>query len=157
MKITQVTVMVHEKRNHPFEYGHYDAEVRLTADLDSSDGAIDTVERLTRQARIAVVAECDQWIDSLASKQRAAHAVGKIERLLRQMNMEYSDEYYESYAQQLVDLLNDLPGALREKYANKVDEAVKAYALRAHNTTESEYDSQNSEDVDSDEDECGPF
>ena len=153
MKITQVTVMVHEKRNHPFEYGHYDAEVRLTADLDSTDGAIDAVEQLTRHARVAVVAECDQWIDSLERKRRAAHAVQEIERLLRQMKREYSDEYYESYAQQLVDLLNDLPEESRKGYANKVNEAAKEYALRAHSTGNVEHDPQEDED----EDENGPF
>ena len=151
MKITQVTVMVHEKRNHPFEYGHYDAEVRLTADLDSTDGAIDAVEQLTRHARVAVVAECDQWIDSLERKRRAAHAVQEIERLLRQMKREYSDEYYESYAQQLVELLNDLPEESRKGYANKVNDAVKEYALRAHSTGNGEHDPQE------DEDEDGPF
>lgn len=33
MNVTQITVMVHEKRNHPHEYGHYDAEVRYTAEI----------------------------------------------------------------------------------------------------------------------------
>ena len=67
MKITHVEVEVHEKRNHPYEYGHYDASVRLCADVDDTDGVHAVIDELRDIARWHVKTECDQWRNSLST------------------------------------------------------------------------------------------
>ena len=64
MKITQVEVAVHEKRNNPFAFGHYDCGVTLTAEYaeDAEHAELDVnLYDLRDVARGHVAAECDSW------------------------------------------------------------------------------------------------
>jgi len=74
MIITEVTVSVHEKRNHPHEYGHYDAEVRLTAQLSPDDHDDVVTSDLLAKAAAHVKAECDRFIEQVEQERRAAFA-----------------------------------------------------------------------------------
>ena len=62
MIITDVTVVAHEKRNHPHEYGHRDAEVRLTAKIEDGDDVEDVLTALRIRARLHVNQELLWWI-----------------------------------------------------------------------------------------------
>lgn len=68
MKIQTITVEIHEKRNHPHEYGHYDSRVSYTAQLDEGEEAAQVVESLQFQARQQVAIECDRWIADIERK-----------------------------------------------------------------------------------------
>lgn len=61
-RITQVEVMIHEKRSHPYEYGNYDTEYRLTAQIRDGEEADVVLYDLTQQAAKLVKRECDRWV-----------------------------------------------------------------------------------------------
>jgi len=61
MYVSTVSVRVHEKRDHPYAYGHYDAEVVYTADVDLGDDWQDVERALVEKGAAAVKAECDRW------------------------------------------------------------------------------------------------
>jgi hypothetical protein len=65
MEITSVTVSVHEKRNHPHEFGHYDCDVRFTADLEDGEDADLVARQLRHRAGVQVAAECDAWVEGI--------------------------------------------------------------------------------------------
>ena len=50
MRVTEVTVEVHEKRNHPHEYGHYDCSVTLAAVLDDWEPSDASISELRAMA-----------------------------------------------------------------------------------------------------------
>lgn len=83
MQVKTVEVQIHEKRNNPHAYGHYDASVRLTAELSGGElrGTEGAIEELLGKARGYVLAECDRWEASV----RASHKAAQEEdgRLLR--------------------------------------------------------------------------
>lgn len=85
MYITQVTITVHEKRNHPYEYGHRDAEVQVTAQLTPYESFDVTVETLRINARLHVENELDAWIKGIEQHRlevALAHEInGYIDRL----------------------------------------------------------------------------
>ncbi len=62
MNITEITVSAHEKRNHPYEYGHYDAEVSYTATVGVADDVLKVTKELQYLADSFVREKCDQWI-----------------------------------------------------------------------------------------------
>jgi len=65
VNITQVAVSSHEKRNHPHEYGHYDAEVRFTAELAPGENAVVRTRELQQLAGLLVAEKCDGWIEGI--------------------------------------------------------------------------------------------
>jgi len=65
VNITSVTISVHEKRNNPHEYGHYDCDVRLAADLEEGEDADQAVRMLRHRAGLQVKAELDAWIEGM--------------------------------------------------------------------------------------------
>ena len=65
MNITQITVSIHEKRNHSHEYGHYDAEVRYTADVTPDDDILKRTKELQYLAGSFVAAKCHEWIKGI--------------------------------------------------------------------------------------------
>lgn len=68
MIIREVTVVAHEKRNHPYEYGHRDAEVRLTATIEDGDNLEDVLVSLRTRARLHVNQELLWWIRGIETE-----------------------------------------------------------------------------------------
>ncbi len=68
MIIREVTVVAHEKRNHPYEYGHRDAEVRLTATIEDGDNLEDVLVSLRTRARLHVNQELLWWIRKIEAE-----------------------------------------------------------------------------------------
>lgn len=62
MMIKEVTVAIHEKRSHPYEHGHYDAEISFTAEFYDGDAVESLVEDLKVRAARSVRLECDRWV-----------------------------------------------------------------------------------------------
>ena len=69
--MSEISVTIHEKRNHPYEYGHYDCSVTITGDtyLGERD---ERIEELREIARRQVAAECDMWIAGIEEEKRIA-------------------------------------------------------------------------------------
>jgi hypothetical protein len=65
MDVIRVEVTVHEKRNHPYEYGHCDCEVRLMADVGAGDDLDVTVQTLREKAAGHVRAHLDEWAEGI--------------------------------------------------------------------------------------------
>ena len=63
MQITEIAVTVHEKRDNPHAYGHYDAEVHYTAEIQPGDQVDIETFALLRQAAGHVKAECNRFIE----------------------------------------------------------------------------------------------
>jgi uncharacterized protein with PIN domain len=78
MNIQSVTVEIHEKRNHPHEYGHYDALVAYTAQVEEGESAEDVINRLRVLARQQVEAECDRWIKEIELEVKRAEAKQRL-------------------------------------------------------------------------------
>lgn len=67
MEVQEVTVTIHEKRNHIT--GDRDCEVRIRAVVDDSDNADMVIEILRQRARTQVDAELDAWLYKVTSQQ----------------------------------------------------------------------------------------
>ena len=72
MNITEITVSAHEKRNHPYEYGHYDAEVSYTATVGIADDILKVTKELQYLADSFVREKCDQWIGLINLERKVA-------------------------------------------------------------------------------------
>lgn len=72
MNITEITVSAHEKRNHPYEYGHYDAEVSYTATVGVADDILRVTKELQYLADSFVRDKCDQWISLVNLERKVA-------------------------------------------------------------------------------------
>lgn len=65
--IKEVTVTVHEKRNHPYEFGHFDCSISLVAELPDlsyiqhETMISDRIAELRAEALAHVQEECDRW------------------------------------------------------------------------------------------------
>lgn len=68
MNVTHVVVSIHEKRNHPHEYGHFDASVTLTAEPQPGDYYDTLLVELREIARHHVQEECDDWVGEMRKK-----------------------------------------------------------------------------------------
>ncbi len=72
MNITEITVSAHEKRNHPYEYGHYDAEVSYTATVGVADDILKVTKELQYLADSFVREKCGQWISLVNLERKVA-------------------------------------------------------------------------------------
>lgn len=117
MYVSTVSVRVHEKRDHPYAYGHYDAEVVYTADVDLGDDWQDVERALVEKGAAAVKAECDRW--EVEAHKRSDESYYKdwkeMKRLLR--NLVYvcglkdvkESEAYADAISRLDDLDDEIP------------------------------------------------
>jgi hypothetical protein len=124
MNIQTVTVEIHEKRNHPHEYGHYDARVAYTAQVEEGESAENVASRLQELARTQVEAECDRWIEGIelevkkeSARQDLCWIIGRAESGCP--NPEDGKDFDESIA-----LLSE---AEQEEYQGKLEAAKRRY------------------------------
>lgn len=102
MKVFEVSVTIHEKRNHPHEYGHYDCSVTLDATVESGESADAVVWSLRERARAQVELECDDWIKKIVAEGRVQVAEDRIQNCLHYLPSEppfYEAECREAIAQ----------------------------------------------------------
>lgn len=118
MKITTVSVQIHEKRNHPHEYGHYDASVTLTADVDDGESYGDVINRLRDVARSHVADECDEWIERIKLQNRVREIASNI-RQLRYMRGNVDEP-----AAAIRVAIHALPPALETEWLENLDAAL---------------------------------
>lgn len=87
MIVTQITVTCHEKRNHPYEYGHKDSSVTLTATIDH-ERLNSEIAELQWIANKWVNEELNSWVEDIRNEKELADLRQRI----------YDNIYYmESY------------------------------------------------------------
>lgn len=91
MRVTEVSVSVHEKRNHPTEYGHRDCSVQIVASVEHLESADVVARELLGKATAHVQRELDVWIDDIEFANAQAIALSKITDSLFQMTYATSD------------------------------------------------------------------
>jgi hypothetical protein len=128
MEITSVTVSVHEKRNHPHEFGHYDCDVRFTADLEDGEDADLVARQLRHRAGVQVAAECDAWVEG-------------IEETILSQQEEYARRQEEARQRREAE---------REKWESLQDEEDEEY-IAEREEWESQQDEEDEEDYWSEE------
>lgn len=124
MKIQTVTVEIHEKRNHPHEYGHYDSRVSYTAQLDEGEQAAQVVESLQFQARQQVAIECDRWIADVERKKEIEKARDDLRwAIQRAGNNAFSAEQMTKFNEKV----QILPAEERDYYWTQLNKAIGQY------------------------------
>ncbi len=101
MKVQTVTVEIHEKRNHPNEYGHYDARVAYTVEVETAENPADVVSSYQFLARQQVANECDRWIAELERKKLVLNAKQELRWIIDRARDGYveknDDDQFELY------------------------------------------------------------
>lgn len=70
-QIREIVVEVHQKKDHPHEYGHYDALVRLSVDVLPGADPVVEIGKLLDLAQEQVQGEIGQWLESIQETQGA--------------------------------------------------------------------------------------
>lgn len=132
MKVTEVTVTIHEKKNHPHEYGHYDASVTLTARPEQDEHCDNVIESLQREARRRVIEEIDSWIAFINYEKRQQElrdaAEDHIERASWTQGSieEYQNAYRFKQARLALRAIHGLEESLeREDMKNRLRKALR--------------------------------
>lgn len=85
MLVTEVSVVIHEKRNHPYEYGHRDAEVRLAAQLTPYESIDAVIDELHVKARSHVEKELDSWLKEIEYDRRVSAFLNSVRADINQL------------------------------------------------------------------------
>ena len=125
MKITQVTVTIHEKRNNPFAYGHYDATVSLTADLVPNDIYETAIQTLQTTARQYVLEECDRWEHQLRALTRIGELTDAIQETINRIGRTRKADMVDQHAADCEELIHSLPADLQREWLDDLAQAVQ--------------------------------
>ncbi len=131
MNVTQITVMVHEKRNHPYEYGHYDAEVRYTADVEPGENVNDATDNLRDVAHGHVQAQCNAWLDDIERTWRVMQTTHDIRNYLYWASHAPIQGTHDDHCASAQKLIDSLPDFFRNEYQQKLDKIKADWATRA--------------------------
>lgn len=126
MKITQVTVSSHEKRNHPHEYGHADSEVTLTATIEADDDVSGIIIALRTMARSHVIAELDGWLAEIEKERRLVQLRIQIDNLVRNTRWEKTEEQLKKHWTDALQHIKLLPGKEQREHIDALNEAADA-------------------------------
>lgn len=138
MKVTQVTVTVHEKRNHPHEFGHYDCSVALTAEVGAELEAHDAIALLRAKARVQVLEECANWETNVRREGRIAKLVRELESELANIRRWVSQESLQDRMCACLDIIRCLPEDDRGKWKDGLAEAMGKARERTGNVIDGE-------------------
>ena len=121
MEITQVVVNIHEKRNHPHEYGHYDASVTFTAWVEPEEDAGAVTELLRARARRQVFAECDAWGEKIREDHRISRLLGDFNLNINQLSWQ-TDKRVERCNEIIAKLPEEMQAEHRERLKEAIDQ-----------------------------------
>jgi len=127
MQIREISVTIHEKRNHPYAYGNYDCEVRLTAALGEEDDGRedDCIDELADTARANVLAELDAWEDGVIQEHELQERINRIGNRISDLGWRYGNEDFEDRVLAILDEIELLPEEMRDKFIKELDLGVK--------------------------------
>lgn len=153
MKIQSITVEIHEKRNHPHEYGHYDARVSYTVEPNAPENPEDVVAYLQSVARQQVAAECDRWIADINRKQEIGSAKSDLDWMITRAGDSPAEEFNEERfntklavlpVEEQAEYLSRLEVA-KAQYIKNLDQALQGMIDRAKSRGLSKYERQDFE------------
>lgn len=152
MNVTQVTTTIHEKRNHPHEYGHYDASVTLTADVEPGESAGDVINDLRDIARLHVASELDSWIAKIEEQRRVDRIKQSLGTQMYQLRYARTEEEREHSIAEALETISELPDYLQENWKAKLEQAGEEVRERLQMNDERDENPSEDENED-DEDE----
>jgi len=85
MEMTNIRVVYHRKVDNPHEYGHFDVEIALEADLGPGDDPDLELEGLLAKARNRVEDEVAETLDYLKEQERQGRILSRLRDLALQM------------------------------------------------------------------------
>lgn len=124
MKVQTVTVEIHEKRNHPNEYGHYDARVAYTVEIEHDENPAEVVSDFQCLAREQVLNECDHWIAEIERKRKIESSKSSLGWIIDRAADRRLNTTDEAEFSKHIDIL---PENERAYYVAKLDDAKAAY------------------------------
>lgn len=131
MDITNVSVTIHEKKNHPHEFGHFDAGVTISADVESGENADKVLRELREQARGHVDDEIGLWLFEIDYERKqnnfteeAQHCITHVENAWGRPD--YVNEQRFGYAREALRAIRQIDDSnLAEDLAQHLREALK--------------------------------
>jgi len=123
MEITKIEVTIHEKRNHPFEYGHYDCEVSLAAEEFSkySPELGDAIDTLRIIAREKVAEELDNWESDVREEEKKRNALNNAENEIYKLSFVHGKDYYDDRKQEVINLIQEAPEEYRDYLFDRLE------------------------------------
>lgn len=126
MKITQVTVSSHEKRNHPHEYGHADAEVTLTATIEDGDDVGKIIIALRNMTRSHVNTELDDWLAEIENERQREQLRYQVDGLVSSMHRAKTEEQLQKRWVDALRHIKLLPDKEQKERIDALNEAADA-------------------------------
>ena len=126
MNVTQVTVTIHEKRNHPFEYGHYDASVTLTGNIESNDLPTMVITDLKYMARGHVIEELDLWTNRVKEEKRVNDICENLSYDLGYLRKSTVGRTRLEYAKRAVKKVKKLPVRMWGEWIEEIRQALES-------------------------------
>lgn len=124
MKYQTITVGIHEKRNHPTEYGHFDANVSYTVQVEDGEDIHSATEFLRAKARQHVEAELDAKIAQVNLEEERKQARSSLAWIIDRAER---NEHTELDAAQFEKNLQCLEPDEQTEYRGKLDKAKETY------------------------------
>lgn len=126
MRVTEVSVSVHEKRNHPTEYGHRDCSVQIVASVEHLEAADVVARELLGKATAHVQRELGEWITVIEQDYRLAEVRSEVHFQMRQLRVSFSGEIAKRTLAAIREGVAALPA---DEQAALLEEAEKAYQV----------------------------
>lgn len=126
-QVRSIRVSIHEKRNNPHAYGHYDADVSYeVATLDPlTEAELDALTAFwLEKARKVAIAECDRWEAQVRLEEEIARAKERAESVLEALRWHDPSIGEQDVFAKAIDLL---PPAEQKQYLDRWDRAVAAF------------------------------
>lgn len=148
MKYQTISISIHEKRNHPHEYGHFDASVSYTVQVEEGEDADHITKVLCDRARDHVEGELDAKVAQVNLEREREDARRNLDFIVgRAEHSEYSqrdERDFNKHRQLLpdderVEWVSKLNKA-REQYWTDLREEFDRIIARAERNTASSYD-----------------
>lgn len=124
MKYQTITVGIHEKRNHPTEFGHFDANVSYTVQVEDGEDIHRATEFLRKKAREYVEAELDARIAQVNLENERREARSSLRWIVGRAS---HDSYEEQDAQAFETHLLTLPSDEQTDWRAKLGKAKETY------------------------------
>ena len=148
MKYQTVSVSIHEKRNHPHEYGHFDASVSYTVQVEDGDDSDSVTEYLREKARIHVEGELDAKVAQVNLEEERKDARDSLRWIIeRAKNGNFQESDADKFELHLIPLaeherieFNRRLVVAKEQYWADMREVLDKYIAKAERNTASSFD-----------------
>jgi len=117
--ITEVVVTTHEKRSHPYEFGHADASVTLTVTVEPNESAADIIDAALLTCRNHCYENLDEWLGDIEHEREQERLLIRVRSKLQRL-----ENWRELSPDKLLEFCNKLEESILE--ITDPDERMKA-------------------------------